>query len=172
MDEVKNYRSILVVRDAENLQSAIIEILKMMPDSPIVFVCSIKPYETTVEYFKEAGIYTGRMSFVDCVTKSVGGAAAEVPTVAFLDRPGDLGGIEKAVKRFLKGEEGKKYVVLDSLRVLAIYSNDRAVEGFVKSTINAGMMNNATVIAFMPEEGGETLTFNISKFFDKVMEVE
>ncbi len=122
----------LAIVDAKKYQRTNIELIKSFVKKKIpgVYVTLSKPYETLVKIFKQEGIDTEMIIFIDAVTKTVGGVEKK-GNCLFIGSPENLSDIGIAMDQAVKAIEKEKFVFFDSLSVLLIYNDSTSVAKFV-----------------------------------------
>jgi len=173
LEDIGNYESTLIVEESKSLQATINNVLRVIQDKPVIYIALIKPYVSILPRLEGDGIETDKIFFVDCVTEFAGGDVSEKQgNVIFIHEPTDLTNITITVTQFFEKIPGKKYILIDALRILTIYNTEDVVSRFMQSILEKASRNDAKVVAMTTKGKHTSLTNKVSQFFEKIMEVE
>lgn len=166
---IKKYKNVLVIEEAQKMQKTIQGILKSI-DKPIIYIDLIKPVNSVLRDLAENKINTEKIFTIDCITKKAVGNVVRTENILFVQEPTDLTGIGIAVSQFLRSISGEKYIIIDSLRVLALYNEAAIVLEFIKSLLRNAQRSKAKVIVLSSRGKDEILIKEVSQFFNKIKE--
>lgn len=154
--------SILITSSVESLQKRILSEIKSLK-CPGMYVSLNKSQKSTAAFLRKGGVDTKKLFFIDCMTDAAksGGVLHVAP-----DR---LDLLESAIKSFLDGVKGKRFVLVDALATLLIYNDDNKVAKFVKEITEHASSHDSIVVAFSPKTKGEELLTKVFNFFDHVV---
>ena len=170
-DDIKKYESTLVVEEAKSLQAIINNVLKVIRDKPVIYIALIKPYDSILLELGGNGIKTDKIFFIDCVTEFAGGDTSKEKNVSFIREPTDLTGMGVAISRVLDSVPGKKYIIIDALRVLTIYNAEDVVLRFVQSLLENASRHDAKVVVMATKGKDEGLIKKVAGFFERIVDV-
>jgi len=164
------YSSLLVITAVENIQDIMKSVVSSLTKKniPGVYLCFNKPYRTMKNFFKEKGVKTEKMFFIDCISSNVSETETK-DNVLYMESPADLTGISIAITEFIEKIPGEKYLVLDALTTLLIYNRENLVIKFVKSLLAQGSKYGFKIFVVTPEPRGGDLINKISLLFDKII---
>ncbi len=162
-----NHESILLVVHARSLKTTTELVLRLIQDTSVIFIDLTKPYDLITEDLKNEGINTDNIFFVDCVSKLIKGNLQDRKNVLFVEKPGDLSGIGIAVSKFTNSIRGEKWIVLNSLKLLTLYSKEENVFMFLRSLLENASRHYTKVIVVTTESKDMSLINKVMRFFDK-----
>ncbi len=160
--------SLLVIEKEGSTQKDLGKIVKLLSSKPVIYISLVKPFKSILDALKKEHIKTEKVFFIDAVTELSGDGKRE-ENVLFIQSPADLTGIGISISQFLKTIPGEKYVLIDSLKVLAIYNSENVILRFVQSIVGVVSKNNAKLLAITTDGKGNQLIKDTGQFFDKVM---
>jgi len=154
--------SLLVITPVEKLQTRINSLVKSYKNIPGIYVSLNKTTKSIENIFKQNGINTNKLFFIDCITSEK--TRDDVMHIA----PDQLDLLSSAINAFVKDIKEKKFLVIDALSTLLIYNDENKVAKFIKEIIEYASQHDVDIIAFSPKTKGEELLNKIFNFFDKV----
>jgi len=103
-----------------------------------VYINVSSPYEVVTSTLESAGISTGDIHFIDCVSKMAGkGQPGGSENVVFIENPSSLEEVSMYLEKMLSTVKAKqKFILLDSLNSLLIYNSERSVKEFTHFIVN------------------------------------
>ncbi|MFB6166657.1 MAG: ATPase domain-containing protein, partial [Candidatus Nanohaloarchaea archaeon] len=135
-------------------------------DSLGVYVTINKPYSTIKNFLEEHDVDTGKLFFVDAVSKEVGEETVDDDQVLFMDSPENLTGLSIVVSKAVDSMPDRdKFVFLDSLTTLEVYNEMDTVSRFAHFLTGKMRKWDASgVIISLEQETDEELVNRISQF--------
>lgn len=160
--------SALVVTPITDLNPSLIEITKaaVAEDKPILFISFNRPQESVARGMEAQSIKTDKIFFIDCISKSLGNVTRK-KNVIHIESASDLTALNIAVNEFYSKIPGPKYVIVDALATLLIYSPEELVVKFVRSVLEGAQ--ESKIACFTPNAKGEGFIDRIGPNFDLVM---
>jgi len=173
LEDLPNTCSILIITPLERLQENTLGVMKALGSRkvPGVYVSLNKPYKSVQKIFKDNGIDTGKMFFIDCIASKDGKAELE-EGVLHIDDPTDLRLLKESINSYIEAMKGERFLVIDALSTLLIYNNRNEVAKFAKSLTESASEYNTLAVALSPKTGDSELLAYIFNFFDKVIQAE
>jgi hypothetical protein len=168
---LKDTFSMLSITPITKLQERIIGILKELSggDRKGIYVSLAKPYDSLKDTFKENGIDTEKIFFVDCISKSLD-KIVKKDNVFYVSNAGDLDDIGISLTDILENNKAG-FLVMDSLETLLIYNRINTVAMFTQSVVRkSSKFKLKTVI--VTSDSDKRLIDEVAMFFDKVVGVE
>jgi len=154
--------SVLMITSVEKLQNEIAEVVRNLRNIPGIYVSLNKTQKSTEAILLEKGIDTSKLFFIDCVT-----SVKSKDDVLHIG-PDQLDLLETAIGAFISEIKGEKYLLIDSVATLLIYSDENKVAKFIKSVTDMASEKGISTVAFSPKTKGEELLNKIFNFFDDV----
>jgi len=154
--------SILIITPVEELQSEVINTIKKYNGHPGIYVSLNKTQKSVEDNLKSKSIDTSKLFFIDCVTSEK--TREDVLHI----HPDQLDMLIEALKSFIKGIDGNKFLIIDALSTLLIYNDENKVAQFVNSLTEITSKSNVDTVALSPDTKGEDLLNKIFNFFDEV----
>lgn len=131
---MKEYIALATV-DAKHYQEVNLRIIKHLTESdniPGVYVTLNKPFATLQKLFKQKGIDSRLIIFIDAVTELKSKRGEKKGNCLFIGNPENLSDISVAMDqavRSIRGEE--KFLFFDSLSTLLVYNKATTVARFI-----------------------------------------
>jgi len=124
-DCLENVEILLVISPPERLKDNNIELIRRLTenDREILIITSSQPSQYLHELYEAKGIDSGKISFIDTITKFAMGTVPDgVQRCRFLSSPSDLTSLSIAISESLKEiKEKKPALLIDSLNAMLIY---------------------------------------------------
>ncbi len=173
MIELKNYESVLIVKDAKSLRATVNEILKTLQDRPIMYLNLTTTYNSLVSNLKKDGLNINNILFIDCITQLAGGNVSDQENVLFIKEPNDLTSLGIAISKFFESIPTEKWLVFYGFNILKIYNKEDIVLRFIQSIFKNASENNAKIVVLSTQVKNDSLIKKMAQFFEKViMEIE
>ncbi|MBU0763102.1 MAG: hypothetical protein KKD39_08770 [Candidatus Altiarchaeota archaeon] len=139
-----------------------------------IYVSLNKPYNTMHRVFKNCKCDLERIYFIDCVTKLAHKMySSKDEKVMFTAGPHDItegGSIPLAIEQYLNSIPTEKFVIIDALRKLTIYNDEKTVTKFIKKLIQKTENHNLKVIV-LTHEADDTIIRLLDQSFDIVAKI-
>ena len=176
MESVEPGDVVLVLTNAEKYLSTTIEILKDLiieKKYPCIYVTINKPYGALLNTLKKHKINTGKIFFIDLISKMTKTAVDGAKDCLFIGSPESLTELSIAISESIKNvPENNKFIFLDSLSTLLIYNQTGTVTKFAHFLTGKMKAEGVeTIIISLEKEMDEKLVSQISTFVDKVIKV-
>ena len=124
-DCLENVEILLVISPPERLKDNNVELIRRLTenDREILIITSSQPSQYLHELYEAKGIDSGKISFIDTITKFAMGTVPDgVQRCRFLSSPSDLTSLSIAISESLKEiKEKKPALLIDSLNAMLIY---------------------------------------------------
>src|SRR3989344_9441213 len=132
--DLKEYVVLATVK-AKDYQKTNMQIIKHLTEEenvPGVYVTLSKPYETVEKQFRNAGIDTELVIFIDTVTSTGGSQIKKTDKCLFIGSPEKLSDISIAMDQAVHSlPSQEKFVFFDSLSILLMYNEVETVAKFI-----------------------------------------
>lgn len=158
--------TVLIIEDATKLQALTSNIVKILQTKTIIYVTVSKPHTTIISNLKKANIRTDNIFFIDCIGRPL--ATEEQKNASFVNTPSDLTGIAILLTKIYEDLPQEKYVIIDMLSTMTVYTKEEIVIRFTQSIIEKATRNNAKIIALTTAD--TALNNRIAPFFEKVIQ--
>jgi len=166
---------VMVVSPAEKIIKNNTDILKVLIRGRVlgVYITINQPYESITRILKDNGINTGKMFFIDCITKSIGGKAERHRNCLYIASPSGLTELGIAINQSLQMMKGvKKFLFMDALSTLMIYNSAGTIARFSHFIMSRVRLLGLTgIFVSIEKEMDEILMSQISQFCDKVIKI-
>jgi len=173
MIELKNYGSVLIVKDTKSLRVTVNDILKTLQDKPVIYLNLTNTYNSLVSNLKKDGLKINNILFIDCITRLAGGNVSDQENVLFIKEPNDLTSLEIAISQFFESVPGEKWLVFYGFNILKIYNKEDIILRFIQSIFENASASNAKIVVLSTKVKNESLIKKMAHFFEKVvMEIE
>jgi hypothetical protein len=167
--------SMLITVDSDSIHDFLPKLIVALQEKrSIIYLSLNRPFSTLKRIFEKNGCRTDRIYFLDCVTQM--GHKMYNPQyerVIFAESPQDIGEggkIPEGIKKHLMNVSGKKFIIMDALRTLTIYSDEVTVVRFIENVLGFSKMLDARIIA-LTHDGDERLIQMLSDRFDNIARV-
>jgi len=130
---LKEYVALATI-ETKNYQKTNLEIIRHLTEDkniPGVYVTLNRPFETMNKAFKDAGIDTRMIIFIDAVTKISGGDIQKKDNCLFIGSPEKLTDISIAMDQAVRALPKETFVFFDSLSILLLYNHVNTVAKFI-----------------------------------------
>jgi KaiC/GvpD/RAD55 family RecA-like ATPase len=136
-----------------------------------IYVALNKSAESVAADLKKSGTDTGGMSFVDTISSARSGESGWKKNIYYMAGLEDITEMSITVSNFIAKTPGKKWVLLDAVTTLKLYTTEDMLAKFVQTlTLRAGPDVWVVVVATSMKD--DTLSNKIIPFFDEVVTVE
>jgi KaiC/GvpD/RAD55 family RecA-like ATPase len=166
---------VLVFTTAEDYVKTTTEVMRMMiteRKNDCLYVTVNRPYNVMVKLLKERGIDTGKIFFIDLISRMLR-VDAKAEDCLFIDSPESLTELSIAIAESIKNMPGsRKFMFLDSLSTLLVYNQAGTVTKFAHFLSNKMKTEGVeTIIMVLEKEMDEMMSSQIQMFADKVIKV-
>ena len=163
----------LVIVPVEILQDTCNKIVENMikhNDLSCFYIALNKPQTALEKIFKQKGINTKRIFYIDCITAAVT-KPKEEKNILFVPNPAELGAIRKAIGQLAPVIKDAGFIFIDALRTLLIYNTQDQVINFVSELVTQARTNNMKTVFITTSGRDEGLMEQITKLFDKTITI-
>jgi KaiC/GvpD/RAD55 family RecA-like ATPase len=172
IEKLHEYVALAVV-EANKYQKTNVDLVKSFTDKKIpgVYVTLSKPYETVSKNFKQKGVNTDLILFIDGITKTT--RVEKKDNCLFIGSPENLSDISIAMDQAVNAIPKRKFVFFDSLSVLLLYNDPLSVARFIHFL--AGKMHTWKVkgiIVTLKRKEDEELIKEIIQFCDLMFSIK
>ncbi|MFH1056072.1 MAG: hypothetical protein V1744_08275 [Candidatus Altiarchaeota archaeon] len=164
-------RTVLYLINPERYFEGVVSIFKHeIGDRYAVYVTTNKPYNHIINLFKEEGIDTSRIFFIDCITREVStGKIPEPPNCLFVESLQDMTAIAIAINTGIEHLPGHKILLLDSLSTLLLYNDSKVVGQFSNFLLNKLRIQEMDgIMLALESDMDHTIIKTIESFMDEV----
>jgi len=166
---------VLMISNADSyslVQIGLIDVFSLKRNMPGIYITINKPYEVLRDMLVNKKIDYGRIKFIDAISRMVGSETPDRDKCTYIESPGDLTELMVAIEESVKGIEGNKFLVLDSISTLAIYNDTETVEKLVHAlTGKLREWDVKGILLSIEADEYKNLIGTVSQFCDKVTEV-
>lgn len=162
---------VLATVSAGNYQQANLKLIKYLTqevDIPGAYVTLNKPFETLESSFKQVGVDTRLIIFIDAITKTSAGKVKKTKNCLYIGTPENLSDISIAMDQAVTSLPGKeKFLFFDSLNTLLLYNDVETVTRFIHFI--SGKMRVWKVIGIiisLQKKGNKELIEELLQFCD------
>jgi len=171
--------SLLAVCPHEKLGELRIEALRaLLHKNPVgVYVSLNKPYGSIDQSLKKAGLDTSKLYYIDCVTSLVhpGKVDKRNHHVFHVSSPSivaEEGFLPNEIERFIVGSPRARFIVIDTLRTLALYNTPGTISNFMRHVLQtAGKINSKVVVLTIRHEE-DKVTEDTMPLFDMILNID
>jgi hypothetical protein len=165
----------LIMMAAAEIRSKNIELIKMLlaQDKYVLVITTNQPYDILMKSYEKNGVDTGKVYFIDTVTKyALGHDHEPAKNCRFVTNPGDLTGIGIAVTESLTELSGKKVSLLfDSVNSMLIYISSQNITKFIHFVTNRLRLQDFSGIFLAVEKGLDPkILVQLTTFVDQVID--
>ncbi len=169
---------LLLLLSEEQYMSRLYKIIKSIKgrDNKICYVCLNKPCDDIIADFKENGIDTGSFFFIDVLSSHYGTPKPRKNCV-FLDSPGNLEAIKKAIETTLN-KENCGILLFDTISTLLIYQEKFPILTFTHSLKAEKRKDNIKKVYIVlkkgdaPEKESTDLINDLEMFADRTVDMD
>ena len=135
------------------------------------YISIIKPYNHTLSLLKNKEINTDNLSFIDCISKGLGGKICIGDKCVFVDSPSHLTDLSVALHEFFTSAGDKnRFIYIDSLSTLSIHNNIDSVLRFMHYvTGKMRIFGFNGIMLSLNENTDKRLISEMGQFCDKVI---
>jgi len=165
----------LIMMSATEIRSKNIELIRVLlaQDKYILVITTNQPYDILRKNYEKNGIETGKVYFIDTVTKyALGHDHEPVKNCRFITNPADLTAIGIAVTESLNELSGKKVSLLfDSVNSMLIYISSQNITKFIHFVTNRLRLQDFSGIFLAVEKGLDPdILTQLTTFVDEVID--
>ncbi|MFA6226148.1 MAG: hypothetical protein WC620_08250 [Methanoregula sp.] len=131
------------------------------------------PYSVLTKLYAQSGASPGSVSFIDAVTRTSIGSAANIPgVVRYINNPANLTDMGIAVTEVLKEHSGQKVcIVYDSVSTMLIYLSSANISKFIHFVTNKLRLMDISGVFLAVEKGLDPMLMTqLTTFFDRVID--
>lgn len=167
---------VLFLVDYKDYDSTNLNLLKFMTSKKKahgIYISVNKPYANLTNILKKNGVNTEKLFFIDCVTKSAGGAVQRTDNCLYISSPTNLTDLGIALDDAIESlGDHDKFIFLDSVSTLMVYHNPDAVLHFAHFlTTRARVKSFYGIFITVESEADAKLVKTLSQFCDKVIKL-
>ena len=166
--------TILVITPSANTQKTVrsaVKFLSRKRGSKGLYLVLNKPAERVKGDLEKQKINTKDIFFIDTLSASMGGEIGWKGPILYISNPADITEIGIAISNFIAKHKGKKWILVDSLITLKLYTTEDMLAKFAQTlTLKAG--GDVQLVMITTKIKGDTLTNKIIPFFDEIVTVE
>ncbi|MCK4348055.1 MAG: hypothetical protein KAW47_05500, partial [Thermoplasmatales archaeon] len=96
-----------------------------------IVLSASRPHKNLVNLYKQKGIDTEKILFLDCISKSQSMDLEETGNVLYLESASDLTNISLAIKGSMEKIKGKRFVFVDSITSMLIHNKPEIFARFI-----------------------------------------
>ncbi len=174
-DELEENFCIILMENVSNYNVVNTRVAKYFVDKGMkgVYVTINKGLDELADMFKAEEIAMDGILFIDAITKMSRGNEVAGNNYTYLDSPKDLLNLSVAIETAMAklGSE-KRFIIIDSLTTLLVYSKPGAVEKFVHMMAEKTKTGNAAGIFILMDSTEKNVTSTLAQFCDKVVELQ
>lgn len=131
-----------------------------------------RPYQSMIQSLKQQKIDTGKLYFIDCITRKLGEKEQKVKNCVFVDSPKDLTDISLELHNSFKKDFKNRFLFIDSLSTLAVYNDPEMMIKFVHYLTGKIRIWGLTgVLIALNEETDKKLIAELGQFCDKMVKI-
>lgn len=164
-------KAVMYVLDSDRYFEKIVSIFKYQAKGArAIYVSTNKPFPELVRLFSKAGIDTGSIFFIDCISRLVVQEPVEDrPNCIYVDSPQDTTAIGIAVTTAARALEGEKVVMIDSLSTMLLYNEEKPIGQFSNFIINRMRVIGVTTCLFVLDTDlDKNVVKTVKSFVDEV----
>ncbi len=171
----QKYVALIIVnsKDYNNFNLNLVKYFTKDKKQPGVYVTVNQPFATLKKKFKEAGINTELIIFIDAISNMVNKSLEDDEHCFYLDNPQDLSDISIAMSQAIDSINHKnKFVFLDSVSTLLVYNDNKTLIKFIHFL--AGRIrdwNIEGILISLRDKKDRALIDKISQFCDVTINV-
>lgn len=163
-----------VVMPSENYESTSIDLLRYFINVKNVkgnYVSINRPYSSLIEELSSKGIKTDNLTFIDCITKELGGKVQKVKNCSFIESPSDLTSLGIALHQyFISSGEKNRILYFDSISSMCIHNSTEQVLRFIHYlTGKMRVFGLNGLMLTLHEDTDKKLIAELSQFCDKII---
>lgn len=170
---IGGYSTALVICGAENMIDNVLKIIKALLNSHEsgVYITVNQPFAVLEKIFKNKGVDTKNLFFIDCITKAAAGAPDRSDKCLYMSSPSSLTELGIGVMQALGSITGdKKFVFIDSLGTFLIYNSAGSLSQFSHFLITRiSLLGVDGIIMSIDEEMDDKLKAELQSFCEKTI---
>ncbi|MFH1126172.1 MAG: hypothetical protein V1703_03525 [Candidatus Altiarchaeota archaeon] len=170
--------SLIVMCPPESLGDLRVAVLGELFDdkSNGVYVSLNKPYSSIDHTLKKAGLKTSSIYYIDCITTLVapGKPDKKNPRVFHVSSPASIaeeGLLSKEIEWFIDKVPHPKFIVIDTLRTLALYHQKNTVTSLMHHILKSAEKMRAKVVALTIIHPNDKTLDSILPLFDVILNI-
>ena len=168
---------ILIVSPKDRYESTNIEILKLLCNeekSSGLYITFDKPYDLVSKTLHDAGVDTGKLFFIDLVTKTKKGSYERTKNCLFIPSPKEISDLGIAIDESIRASKNKKeFLFVDSVSALCLYNSAGTAKKFHHFlTIRMRIGNLQGILMSLPGETEKEIISFLAQFCDKTISVQ
>ncbi|MFA5084591.1 MAG: PAS domain S-box protein, partial [Candidatus Paceibacterota bacterium] len=164
-------QTIVLMMSGLDYNNEIVKVMHRLAGKKIIYVTMNKTYNSLINLFREKGIKTENVVFIDAVSNSIKQVSGQSDRVYYISSPTALTELSLVISKFAKHDFD--YLVFDSLTNLFIYEDKAPVAKFFISLVNKIKDSKIKGIFYaLSARGQETLMREAEMFVDKVVDLE
>ena len=137
-----------------------------------IYITVNKPQITLQEQFRDYGIDTSKLFFIDAITETVEQPKTTAQNVIYLPNPQSLTDISLALNEAATHIKAPAFVFLDSISTLLIYNDTENIAKFAHFlTLKLRALRMKGVLAAVRQQLDEELINELTQYCDKVVDL-
>jgi archaellum biogenesis ATPase FlaH len=168
----ENQIVVLVLPDKDYIER-VISVVSDLEKTPkkMCYVSLNRPYRSLQSTFKQAGIDSDGIFFIDAITATAT-APEKSPNCVFVSSPGALTELSVTISNVM--ESGPyNLIFFDSLSTLLVYESDNTIAKFVHFLMaKVRVTGKNAIFTCLKQDADSMLVKDINMFADKVLDVE
>ena len=170
LKDLEKYETVLIRMEKSRFwKKVVMDIFKSIKNKPTIYISLVAPYKFLYPLLKKINFEVKNVYIIDCITKSVSSIIRKEKNIFCVDNPADLTSLAICIGQFLEAIEGKKFILIDSFRILTLYNDEKVVKMFMKVILEKAAKNNATTILLIPEKDYVLWKNTLDKKFKKII---
>ena len=172
---IKQRSVLLFTAPSEEYHSKSLDILRILTEKEMygVYITINRPFRTLKKEFKEEGIDTSRIFFIDAISEEIGEKKEDEKNTMFLKSPQNLTDLSIIISEAVGTiPSDDVYLFFDSLSTLTVYNSSNVVSKFTHHISNKlRKWGISGVFLSVEEEIEEKIRAGISQFCDETVEL-
>ncbi len=166
--------AVVLETSAENALEAGLVSIKILTGKGYngIVLSASRPYANLLTLYRNNGIDTERILFMDCITKSQSSTPPQAGNVMYLDGLSALTNISISIDKAIKQTVGNKFIFIDSLTTLLIYNEPGVFARFIHSILTKTRINGVnSLLIYLESETNREVRAEITQLCDRVIKV-
>ena len=172
---IKQRSVLLFTAPSEEYHSKSLDIMRILSEKDMygVYITINRPFRTLKKEFKEEGIDTSRIFFIDAISEEIGEKKEDEKNTLFLKSPQNLTDLSIVISEAVGTIPSDDiYLFFDSLSTLSVYNNSNVVSKFAHHLSNKlRKWDISGVFLSVEEEMDEKVLAGLSQFCDETVEM-
>lgn len=170
VNELKQNGSVLLLVPSIKYNETVYNVAKQLADKKVCYVSLNKTAEAVKSSFKDHGIDSKGMAFVDGISRSLNEGPMQSGSTYFVSSPGELTEMSIVIHELLSKKFD--YLIFDSLSNLFVYQKKEPVIKFVSLLVNRVRESGTKAIFYAVKIAEDDAAIQqTSMFVDKVIDI-